>query len=107
LMQTEFRRESILLAEQAAAYAQQRGVPLGQLALGWVFNNRLINSLIGGPRTLAQWQDYLSAIGRPFSAEDEAFFDSLVPAGHASTPGYTDPQYPVVGRVPAIGGNES
>jgi aryl-alcohol dehydrogenase-like predicted oxidoreductase len=107
LMQTEFRRESMLLAEQAAAYAQQRGVPLGQLALGWVFNNRLIHSLIGGPRTLAQWQGYLNAIGQPFSAEDEAFFDSLVPAGHASTPGYTDPLYPVAGRVPATGGNES
>ena len=107
LMQTEFRRESMLLAEQAADYAQQRGVPLSQLALGWVLNNRLINSLIGGPRTLAQWQDYLSAIGQPFSAEDETFFDSLVPAGHASTPGYTDPQYPVTGRLSAVGGNES
>jgi hypothetical protein len=33
-------------------------------------------------------------------AEDEALVDStgLVAAGHASTPGFTDPQYPVEGR---------
>ena len=101
IMQTEFRAESVLLAQRAADYARQRGVPLTQLALGWVWHNQWVNGLIGGPRTLAQWQDYLDALGQPFSAEDEAFFDSLVPAGHASTPGYTDPQYPVTGRVPA------
>jgi aryl-alcohol dehydrogenase-like predicted oxidoreductase len=100
LMQTEFRAESLALAQRAMQHARQRGVPLTQLALGWVWNNRLVNGLIGGPRTLAQWQDYLAALAQPFTAEDEAFFDSLVPAGHASTPGYTDPQYPVTGRVP-------
>ncbi len=103
LMQTEFRRESMLLAKRAAEHAKARGVPLTQLALGWVWNNRQVNGLIGGPRTLAQWQDYLDAIGQPFTAEDEAFFDTLVPAGHASTPGYTDPQYPVTGRAPIVG----
>jgi len=34
-----------------------------------------------------------------FTAEDEALGGGFVPAGHASTPGYTDPQYPVTGRV--------
>ncbi|WP_425496053.1 hypothetical protein [Paraburkholderia agricolaris] len=29
---------------------------------------------------------------------DEKFVDSLMPAGHASTVGYTDPSYPVEGR---------
>ena len=43
---------------------------------------------------------YLDALRQPFDAEDEAFFAGLVPAGHASTPGYTDAQYPVTGRVP-------
>ncbi len=102
IMQTEFRRESLQLAQRAAEHAKVRGVPLTQLALGWVWNNRLVNGLIGGPRTLAQWQDYLDALGQPFTAEDEALFNSLVPAGHASTPGYTDPIYPVTGRVPWI-----
>jgi hypothetical protein len=31
-------------------------------------------------------------------AADEALVDSLVPPGHPSTPGYTDPAYPLVGR---------
>ena len=101
IMQTEFRTESMQLAQRAADYARQRGMPLAQLALGWVWNNRLVNGLIGGPRTMLQWQDYLGALGQAFSAEDEDFFSSLVPAGHASTPGYTDAQYPVMGRVPA------
>ena len=30
---------------------------------------------------------------------DEALVDSLVPAGHPSTPGYNDPAYPLEGRV--------
>jgi aryl-alcohol dehydrogenase-like predicted oxidoreductase len=101
MMQTEFRPESLLLAQQVAAYAQRRGSTPARLALGWVWNNRLVHGLIGGPRTLAQWQDYLDALGQPFAAEDEAFFAGLVPAGHASTPGYSDPLYPVAGRVPA------
>ena len=45
----------------------------------------------------------LDAIGQPFDADDEAFVSALVAAGHASTPNYTDPQYPVMGRVPRTG----
>ena len=33
-------------------------------------------------------------------AEDEALIDSLVAPGHTSTPGYTDPKFPILGRVP-------
>ena len=35
-----------------------------------------------------------------WAAADEAFMGKLVPPGHASTPGYTDPAYPVIGRSP-------
>ncbi len=101
ILQTEFRPESIALAQQFAAYATQKGSTPTRLALGWVWNNRLVHGLIGGPRTQAQWQDYLDALGQPFDAEDEAFVSGLVAAGHASTPGYTDAQYPVMGRQPA------
>jgi aryl-alcohol dehydrogenase-like predicted oxidoreductase len=100
LLQTEFRGESLALAQRMAEYAQRRGLTPSQLALAWVWNNRLVHGLIGGPRTMQQWQQYLDALDVAFSAEDEAFVSALVPAGHASTPGYTDPQYPVTGRVP-------
>jgi aryl-alcohol dehydrogenase (NADP+) len=103
IMQTEFRSESLHLAQQVVAYASKRGSTPTKLALAWVWNNRRVHGVIGGPRTLAQWQDYLDALQQPFDPADEAFLSGLVPAGHASTPGYTDAQYPVTGRVPRRG----
>jgi aryl-alcohol dehydrogenase-like predicted oxidoreductase len=63
-----------------------------------VLANRMISSVIAGPRTFAQWQDYLPALDCVVNAEDEALVDALVAPGHPSTPGYTDPAYPLVGR---------
>ena len=100
LLQTEFRPESLALSQRFAEYAAQRGIAAGQLAIAWVLHNRLVSGVIGGPRTLAQWQDYLAARNVVLSAEDEAFVSGLVPAGHASTHGYADPLYPVTGRQP-------
>lgn len=100
LLQTEFRAESLALSQRFAAHAAERGVAPSALAIAWVLHNRLINGVIGGPRTLAQWQDYLAARAVTLTADDEAFVSGLVPAGHASTHGYTDPIYPVTGRQP-------
>jgi len=33
------------------------------------------------------------------NADDDAFIDTLVPPGHVSTHGYTDPKFPVLGRA--------
>ena len=60
-----------------------------------------MTSVIAGPRTLEQWQDYVAAIGTKWNDEDEALVDSLVTPGHPSTPGYNDPQYPFFGRIVA------
>jgi aryl-alcohol dehydrogenase (NADP+) len=103
IMQTEFRTESVELARRIAERARARGRTPTAYALGWVWNNRLVHGVIAGPRTLEQWQDYVEAVGQPFEAEDEAFVSALVAAGHASTPHYTDPQYPVEGRLPRTG----
>ena len=100
ILQTEFRRESLELAQQIADHAQRRGLTPSQFALAWVWNNQLVHGLVGGPRTMDRCQQYLDALDASFSAEDEALVGGLVPAGHASTPGYTDPQYPVTGRAP-------
>jgi aryl-alcohol dehydrogenase-like predicted oxidoreductase len=54
--------------------------------------------VIAGPRTLAQWKPYVDALSVTLTAADEALVNSLVPAGHTSTPGYTDPGHPVEGR---------
>ena len=99
LMQTEWRPESIALAQAFRAHAQARGVSASQLAIAWVLNNRLVSGVIAGPRTLEQWRDYVAALSVQVTAEDERWVDERVPPGHASTFGYTDPQYPVSGRV--------
>jgi aryl-alcohol dehydrogenase-like predicted oxidoreductase len=99
LMQTEWRPESLQIAHDFTAHAEARGVSASQLAIAWVLNNKLVNGVIGGPRTLAQWRDYIAALAVQVTAEDEAWVDTRVPPGHASSFGYTDPIYPVMGRV--------
>ena len=60
-------------------------------------------SIIAGPRTFEQWTSYFGALDYKWTAEDEALADSLVVPGHASTPGFNDPAYPVEGRFPRVG----
>ena len=64
----------------------------------WLLANRIVSSVIAGPRTLAQWDEYFGAVEHAWSDEDEALVDSLVVPGHPSTPGYHDPSYPFFGR---------
>jgi aryl-alcohol dehydrogenase-like predicted oxidoreductase len=104
MMETEFRPESLRIAQVLAEHAAKRGVTPGQFAVAWVLNNRLVTGVVAGPRTEAQWDDYVGALGYRFTPEDEALVDGLVPAGHPSTPGYNDPAYPIEGRVPRGGG---
>lgn len=103
MMQTEWRLESLRLAQEIASHAKARGMTPGQFAFAWVLNNTLVTSAIGGPRTMEQWQDYLGAVDVTFTPEDEALVNRLVVTGHPSTPGYNDPQYPIEGRVPRTG----
>ena len=98
IMQTEFRRESLLIARELKAHAEARGITAGQFALAWVMNNAFVSSVIAGPRTVSQWRENLGAAGYRFTAEDEALVDRLVAPGHPSTPGYNDPSYPIEGR---------
>jgi aryl-alcohol dehydrogenase-like predicted oxidoreductase len=103
MMQSEWREESLVIAQKLKAHAEARGITLVQLAIAWLLNNRLVTSPIVGPRTESQMKDYLGAVDYRFSAEDEALVDSLVVTGHPSTPGYNDPAYPIEGRVPRSG----
>ncbi len=98
MMETEFREESMVMAQKLKVHAEKRGMSAGQFALNWVLNNRIVTSVLAGPRTFAQWTEYLGALEHPFTAEDEALVDSMVKSGHPSTPGYNDPRYAVTGR---------
>lgn len=98
--QTEFRTESFNVANALKAHAESRGLSPTQFAIAWALNNQCLSGVIGGPRTLEQWTDYVAALGVQITAEDEAMVDSLVPQGYASTHGFVDPQYPIMGRQP-------
>lgn len=98
ILETEFRPESLRIAQVLKAHAEARGITPGQFALAWLLNNRLVTAPIAGPRTMEQWVEYVGALAYRFTAEDEALVDGLVTAGHPSTPGYNDPQYPIEGR---------
>ena len=98
-METEFREESLAIAQRLKVRADELGVQLGQYATAWVLRNRIVTAVIAGPRTLAQWQDYSAALDLALSMEDETLIDALVAPGHPSTPGYSDPAYPFSGRL--------
>jgi aryl-alcohol dehydrogenase-like predicted oxidoreductase len=103
LMQTEWREESLVLAQRIAEHARARGATPAQFAVAWVLNNRLVTSAIVGPRTLEQMREYLDGASFAFGADDEALIDDMVAPGHPTTPGYNDPAYPLEGRVPFTG----
>jgi len=103
MMQTEWRPESLRLAQEIRRHAEARGITAAQFAVAWVLNSAFVTSVIAGPRTEPQWDDYLRALDYRFTAEDEALIDRLVVTGHPSTPGYNDPAYPIEGRRPRTG----
>lgn len=97
-LQTEWRDESLVIAQLLDAHAAKKGISLVQFATAWVLANRFVTSVIAGPKTLNQFKPYFGAVDYPWAEDDDAIVDSLVPRGHPSTPGYHDPMYPFVGR---------
>ena len=98
IAQTEFRSESLQVAQKLQAHCQAKGAELIHFAVAWVLANRTVSSVIAGPKTLAQWQQYFGALNYDWTVQDEELVNSLVPIGHPSTPGFSDPSYPVLGR---------
>ncbi|HKO68542.1 MAG TPA: aldo/keto reductase [Burkholderiaceae bacterium] len=98
IMETEFREDSLRVAQKLREHCARKGVALTHFATAWVLAHRTVSSVIAGPRTFEQWKEYLPALDCEITAEDEALVDSLVSPGHPSTPGYNDPAYPWEGR---------
>ena len=95
MMQTEFRNESLEIAQTLKQHCDSRGISLSHFATAWVLANRAVSAVIAGPRTFEQWTDYLGALEVTITPEDEALVDGLVSPGHPSTPGFNDPAYPL------------
>src|SRR3954452_12493835 len=98
MMQTEWRPESLKLAQQIKQHAEAKVITAGQFAVSWVLNSSFVSAVIAGPRTEEQWDDYLKELDYSFTAEDREVIDRLVYSGTPSTPGFNDPAYPIEGR---------
>src|ERR1700758_1515196 len=57
MMQTEWRPESLKLAQEIKAHAEKKGISAGQFAVSWVLNSAFVSSVIAGPRTEEQWDN--------------------------------------------------
>ena len=100
IMQTEWRPESIVVAEAVGKRAEELGMSTIDYAICWILRNKLVSAAIAGPRTEEQWDTYMGALAHvgKLTEEDEALINGLVKPGHPSTPGHTDPAYPIEGR---------
>ncbi|NLC34838.1 MAG: aldo/keto reductase, partial [Alcaligenaceae bacterium] len=98
ILATEWRAESLLVANAVRQRAEARNHSTADFATAWVVNNALVTSAIAGPRTFEQWRAYMGALALKLDAEDEAFVDELVSPGYSSTHGYHDPAHRVSGR---------
>ncbi|MEM7778512.1 MAG: aldo/keto reductase, partial [Pseudomonadota bacterium] len=52
ILESEFRPESIELAQRLKTHAEARDMTAGQFALNWVLHNKLVNSVIVGPKSM-------------------------------------------------------
>ncbi|QDH13595.1 aldo/keto reductase [Formicincola oecophyllae] len=102
MMETEWRAESLELAQKIKAHAESRGTTAVGFALAWILANPAVSSVLAGPRTFEQWQGYQAGLDYTITPDDEVFINSLVSPGHSSRPGYSDPGYPVRGRAMTI-----
>lgn len=92
--------EALQIAAKIKQRAEAKGMTAGDLSLNWVLNNRIVSSVIAGPRTLAHWKAYLGSLKHDFTAEDEAFFEKLVPSCFPLEINYHQRKDPPVGRLP-------
>jgi aryl-alcohol dehydrogenase-like predicted oxidoreductase len=98
ILQSEWREESLAIAQTLGAHAASKGTTLLAFAVAWVLANKHVSSVIAGPKNVAQFKEYFAALDVSMHAQDEALVNELVAPGHPSTPGYTDPAYPFFGR---------
>jgi aryl-alcohol dehydrogenase (NADP+) len=103
VLNRDFQKETFRAIEKIRAHAGKRGITPAEFAVLWVLNNRIVTSVIAGPRTLAQWKSYIGALKHDFTPEDEALVDSMVAAGHPAAPGLNWNRHPPMGRKPWTG----
>ncbi|MGI9380702.1 MAG: aldo/keto reductase [Methyloligellaceae bacterium] len=99
----DFQKESFETVDRIKTHISGRDMSVVDFAVAWLLNNKLVTSVIGGPRTLDQWKAYIHASQQNLTADDENLVNELVAAGHPAAPGHTWGRYPVRGRVALTG----
>lgn len=69
------------VVEGVTALANEKGVPVSELALAWVAQQPGVTSPIIGPRTMAHLEGNLRALDVSLSDEDRQRIDDLIPPG--------------------------
>ena len=49
MMQTEWRPESLQLAQEIRQHAEAKGITAGQFAVSWVLNSSFVNAVLPAP----------------------------------------------------------
>ena len=98
MLQTELRDHSFEVAQELKPLADAHGKTLTQFSLNWAIANPIVTSAIVGPRTMEHFEDNLGCVGWEISQAALDKIDELVPPGEHTGYGFTDPQYPVMGR---------
>lgn len=102
ILETDFRPDALAAADAIVAYARSRGKDPVGFALAWALGNELVDSVLVGPKTMAQWCGYLQAFeATAFDAADEAAVEAVNATGLAIG-AWADPRYPYRGRVAAF-----
>ena len=99
IQQTELKEESFEVAQKLKPMADAQGKTLTQFSLNWALTNRIITSAIVGPRTMEHLEDNLGGLGWDIDQKSLDEIDTLVPPGTHTGIGFTDPAYPVRGRI--------
>ncbi len=98
MLQTELRDQSFEVAQQLKPLADAHGKTLTQFSLNWAIANPIVTTAIVGPRTMEHLEDNLGCLGWEIGQDALDEIDVLVPRGEHTGWGFTDPQYPVMGR---------
>ncbi|MDY0911858.1 aldo/keto reductase [Rathayibacter festucae] len=71
--------------EQYEAFARERGIAPGELALAWLLHQPGVTGPITGPRTMEQLESAVAAVGIALEPADLARLDEIFP-GHRTAP---------------------
>ena len=83
LFRSRITRRGIVVGQQVAALAAERGLTPTQLALLWVKDQPGVTAPMIGPRTLQHLEDALPVIELSLAPSDRPIFDALVHPGNA------------------------